>query len=143
MCLCVNVPPCLCMSEALGRAAPLTVYFRAICSLCSAPLLVGSWVPSFVLRGTCKLLRWRLLLSASPPPCLIPCPQSHSQQMLTWTLVTEGNFSLKLDIGATPLSAFSPNVLYEDIQVENMRTFSRHLVCALKSQVHEYFFCSV
>lgn len=27
--------------------------------------------------------------------------------------------------------------------MENMRTFSSHLVCALRSQVHKHFFCYV
>lgn len=78
-----------------------------------------------------------------PALCLSPCPQSHSRQMLPWALATEGNFSLKLEIWATQLSAFSPSRLYEDIQVENMRTFRSHMVCALKNQVQEYFFCRV
>lgn len=63
--------------------------------------------------------------------------------MLPLALATEGNFSLKLEIEGTQLSAFSPSILYEDIQVENMRTFRSHLVCALKSQVQEDVFCCV
>lgn len=99
----------------------------------------GSWVPSDVPRGTCKLLPGGTPL----PAYLSACPQSQSEQVLLWALATEGNFSLKLDLRATQMSAFSPSVLYENMQVENMRPLSSHLVCALRSQVQERFFCCV
>lgn len=46
--------------------------------------------------------------SPSPPRASAP---AHSQQMLPLALATEGNFSLKLELGAAQLSAFSPRIL--------------------------------
>ena len=118
------------MSETLGRAAPLAVRLGTACPLCPAPLL-GQFMPSRVPGGTCVETspRWGPFCPhASPTPQPQPQPTGPVS-------AAEGNCSLKLDVEATQLYSLSPRALCKDIQVENMRTSSSPLVCALKSQV--------
>ena len=121
----------------------MTMHFGATCYPCPVPLLGAIRYPPMSPRRTCKLLPGAA--PAPPPPSPHASAPAHSltlSRCSPWVLAS-GNFSLELDSGPTWLSAFSPSTLSEDIQVGNMRTFSSHMLCALKSQVQECFFCGV
>ena len=129
-CICagvrLDVSVCLCVfvSETLGRAVPLAVRLGTACPLCPAPLpgpVHALPCPRGDVRG--NLSQVGPLLSPRQPQPTGPVSAA------------EGNCSLKLDVEATQLYSLSPRALCKDIQVENMRTSSSPLVCALKSQV--------
>lgn len=82
-------------------------------------------------RRTCKLLPGGAPFH--PTHASAPAHSLTLSRCSPWALARR-NFSLELDSGATWLSAFGPSTLSEDIQVGNMRTFSSHMLCALKSQ---------